>query len=958
MIRSQPLHARWHHALPLLAGMLLFACGDSEQEQPEFDVSPDIPPSVETWQLVAEELPQAVLSISGSSADDVWVVGARGEEGPLVANYDGSQWEHVASPSDVDLWWVHVEREDEVYIGGGQGTVLELVDGELVRMNTPGLRQDTVYGVWADGEGGIWAVGGAGNRDGFIWYFDGQLWQTIALPPDVPETEGGEPVGMFKVWGNTDGTIWVAGGEGTLLRGNATTPFERIPLTTTDTLFTVHGSGDEVVAVGGNTAGVCVSTDGARTRVLSDATTPLLQGVFVDQHSDVWAAGANAQLFQSDARMERLVPVDHELDLSIESLHAVWVDPEGNVWAVGGDVLGSSLSRGAILRLGEPIAELEAQDAPPPPDFECPAELVERGDERSVARRWVEQNLAAIRRDIPRPGVHARNLYHLSAAFYDTWRIWQENYPSLLVTDPDAAEPADFNPEAVDEAISYAAYRVLTHRYGQANGAAQSLTCFDALMRDMGYDPDDDTLAGTSARAIGNRIGQAIVATMAEDGANEADDYQPDSPYVPANPSLRVELPGAAPIDPERWQPLNLAVAITQNGIPSQAGDQSYIGPHWGEVEPFAIERPTPGAPYFDAGPPLTLGEEMKGWVVDLLTRSAQLDAFDGQLVDVSPAGYGNNSLGADDGEGYALNPVTGVPYEEQLVPRGDFGRVLAEYWADGPQSETPPGHWNVVAHEVVDHPEFEQRWMGTGAELNNLHWDILMYLTLNGALHDAAVAAWEAKRDYETSRPITLVRYMGGLGQSSDPELPAFHEDGLPLVEGVIELITEASSAAGQRHEHLAAHIGEVAVYSWPGEPGDPSTEISQIQWIRAVEWMPYQRATFVSPAFPGFVSGHSTFSRAAAEVLTGITGSPWFPGGMGEFVAQQDEYLHFERGPSVDVRLQWAGYYDAADQAGQSRIWGGIHIQPDDFVGRSIGAEVGLDALAFVQSLFPQTP
>lgn len=946
--------SRWYAIVPLIS-LLLWACTETEQEAPEPDVLPDVPPSLDAWQLVAEELPQAALSVSGSSADDVWVVGSRGATGPLLANYNGTGWQHFSSPVDVDLWWVHVEHDNAVYIGGGQGTVLELVDGEFVRMNTPGLRRDTVYGVWADGEGSIWAVGGAGNRDGFIWHFDGQLWQNVALPTDVPETESGEPVGMFKVWGDDDGSIWVAGGGGSLLRGSATTPFERISVETTETLFTVHGNGDEVVAVGGNAAGVCVSVNGPQDRLLSDATTPLLQGVFVEPGSGVWAAGANARLFQSANSAERLTPVEHDLDLAIESLHAVWVDPEGNVWAVGGDVLGSSLSRGAVLRRGEPIAELEAATEPPPPDFECPTELVARGADRSVARRWIEQNLAAIRRDIPRPGVHARNLYHLSAAFYDTWRIWQENYPSLLVADPDAAEPESASPEAVDEAISYAAYRVLTHRYGQANGAAQSLTCFDALMRDMGYDPEDDTLSGTTARAIGNRIGQAIVAATADDGANEASDYQPDSPYVAVNPSLRVELPGAAPIDPERWQPLNLAVAVTQNGIPSEAGDQRYIGPHWGSVEPFAIERPAPDAAYFDAGPPLTLGAEMDAWVVDLLTRSAQLDAFDGAMVDVSPAGYGNNSLGADDGEGYAINPVTGVPYEEQLVPRGDFGRVLAEYWADGPQSETPPGHWNVVAHQVVDDPDFEQRWMGTGTELSDLQWDVLMYLTLNGALHDAAVAAWEAKRTYETSRPITLVRYMGGLGQSTDPELPSYHVDGLPLVEGVIELITEASSAAGQRHEHLAAHLGEVAVYSWPGEPGDPSTEISQIQWIRAVEWMPYQRATFVSPAFPGFVSGHSTFSRAAAEVLTGITGSPWFPGGMGEFVAQQDEYLHFERGPSVDVRLQWARYYDAADQAGQSRIWGGIHIQPDDFVGRSIGSEVGLDALTFVEELLP---
>jgi hypothetical protein len=102
----------------------------------------------------------------------------------------------------------------------------------------------------------------------------------------------------------------------------------------------------------------------------------------------------------------------------------------------------------------------------------------------------------------------------------------------------------------------------------------------------------------------------------------------------------------------------------------------------------------------------------------------------------------------------------------------------------------------------------------------------------------------------------------------------------------------------------------------------------------------------TFVTPAFPGYTSGHSTFSRAAAEVLTRFTGSPYFPGGLGGYFFPANEFLKFERGPSGDVALQWATYYDAADQAGQSRIWGGIHILADDFGGRRMGATIGANA------------
>src|SRR6185436_9601677 len=122
---------------------------------------------------------------------------------------------------------------------------------------------------------------------------------------------------------------------------------------------------------------------------------------------------------------------------------------------------------------------------------------------------------------------------------------------------------------------------------------------------------------------------------------------------------------------------------------------------------------------------------------------------------------------------------------------------------------------------------------------------------------------------------------------------------------------------AAGERHEALAAFVGEIAVNAWPGEPADPTTQASPATWIRAKNWVPYQRKTFVTPAFASYFSGHSTFSRAAAEVLAAMTGSPFFPEGFAEFVAPANAFLKFEAGPTTDVHLQWATYYDAADQA-----------------------------------------
>ena len=232
------------------------------------------------------------------------------------------------------------------------------------------------------------------------------------------------------------------------------------------------------------------------------------------------------------------------------------------------------------------------------------------------------------------------------------------------------------------------------------------------------------------------------------------------------------------------------------------------------------------------------------------------------------------------------------------------------------------------------------------------------MYLTLGGAVHDAAITAWGLKRAHLGPRPITLVRYAAAKGQSSDPQKPAYDPDGLLLEDGYVELITDASSAPGQRHHHLRWWKGQIAVRAWMGEPGDRKNENGPVGWMRGVEWLPYQRRTFVTPAFPGFVSGHSTFSRAAAEVLAVYTGSTFFPGGLAEFSTKAGDYLVFENGPSADWTLQWATYFDAADQAGQSRIYGGIHIRQDDSVGRKLGSQVGVEALAKAKLLFAPVP
>jgi hypothetical protein len=898
-------------------------------------------------------LPSALLGVSGTSASDVWAVGADRGRGPLVLRFDGTRWQPVATQHRGDLWWVHALRPDLAYFGGSEGAILRWRGGTFERAQTPALGKQTVFGVWARDEREVWAVGGALGRDGFLWRSrDGEAFEEVELDPSlVPLRADGERSALLKVWGTPSGEVFVVGDRGTLLHKPADQDrFERIVLATQERLFVVAGTSREVVVAGGTGNGQLLGTDALRGQPwaqLAPAGTPLLQGLALGEDGFGLAVGERATVVLR-ARQSGSPWQASQLPLPrpIESIHSAWYDGISTGFAVGGNVLSGRLNDGMLAVFSERAWPLVELPVPPPPDTSCPVSMQDPAPGGSIARKWNEQLLGAVRRDLPRPGVHARNLFHVSAALWDVWSAYHPSDKPYLVNESRVPALADAELPA---ALSFAAYGILKHRYGRAVGSAVSLACFAAQLQRLGFDPASSADQGNSAVAFGNRVAATYIASFAQDGANEQADYKDTTGYQSPNKPLRVDDTLVDVADLGAFQFLNLSLSVTQNGIPLPGGSQEYIGAQWGRVRPFALERGS-GPLYVDPGPPPgAVSADLGRYALEVLERTSALD--DDTLVDISPAGFGNNSLGADDGRGYAVNPIAGTPYVATRVPRGDFTRVLAEHWADGPQSETPPGHWNTIANRVADTPGFERRWMGGATGLDRLAWDIRMHFTLNGALHDAAIAAWEIKRYFAASRPITIIRGMGTRGQQSSPASPAYSPDGLPLAPGLVEVITEESIQQG-RHAHLAPFKGQVAVYSWLGEPGNRVAQVGRHGWMRAVEWLPYQRRTFVTPAFPGFISGHSTFSRAAAEVLTQITGSAFFPGGFAEYRIPRDTGLTFERGPSVEVRLQWARYYDAADQAGQSRIYGGIHISPDDYAGRRVGDEVGRRAVAHAQT------
>src|SRR5579872_2804193 len=594
----------------------------------------------------------------------------------------------------------------------------------------------------------------------------------------------------------------------------------------------------------------------------------------------------------------------------------------------------------------------------------CSVGVVDRGlSAQSVARAWDEQLLSAFRIDTPNPPVNARNAFHLSVAMYDAWAAYDGVAVGYLYHGKSTSTNV---PAARNEAVSYAAYRLLKERYVYSRSAATTLAALDAKMASLGYDTNNFSFDLSTPEGVGNTVYTNLSAYFINDGALQTNAYQDLPPaqggYAPVNQPLVTGRSGTTVTDPNRWQPLAITNAVDQNGFP-QGPIQKFVGSQWLAVRPFALARIDSTLPWINPGQrPLLNGAgdaQFRNEVVDVITRSSELTPDDGATLDISPGAFGNNSLGMNDGTGYTNNPVTGQPYASNVVKRGDFGRVLAEYWADGPNSETPPGHWNVLANQVSDNPSFVKRFAGTGSALDDLEWDVKVYFTINAALHDAACAAWSLKRYYDGGRPIEWIRYLGESGQSSNPNDASYSTNGLPLIPGLIELVTTNTAQAGGIHAGFP--VGAIAIYAWPGPPSIPSTQHSGAQWMLAYNWMPYQKPTFVTPAFPGYISGHSTFSRAAAEVLAAITGSPFFPGGLATYTAAAGS-LAFEYGPSQTMQLQWGTYFDASDQAGISRLWGGIHVSADDLTGRRVGSQCGQAAWALAQKYFDgsiaQTP
>jgi hypothetical protein len=303
------------------------------------------------WETVHEGLPAALLSVWGTSAEDVWAVGGDTLDGagPMVIHFDGDGWQRVATPqTNGNLWWVFGFEGGPIYAGGDGGVILRSTDGATFEaMLTPGT--ETVFGIWGASPEDVWAVGGASeNMGGFAWRLEGDAWMPeVSVPANVTFEAA-----LWKVYGTASDDAWLVGSNGVSLHWNG------VELMEGDTgvgssLFTVHASEGIYAAVGGLASGIIVEHDGSRwDEVTPDPAPQGLAGVTLGADGHGIAVGTfGTVLSRSD---DGWAVEDLGFPLS-RNLHGSWIDPEGGVWAVGGDTLTPPFIDGILIHEGPSV---------------------------------------------------------------------------------------------------------------------------------------------------------------------------------------------------------------------------------------------------------------------------------------------------------------------------------------------------------------------------------------------------------------------------------------------------------------------------------------------------------------------------------------------------------------------------------------------------------------------------
>lgn len=438
---------------------------------------------------------------------------------------------------------------------------------------------------------------------------------------------------------------------------------------------------------------------------------------------------------------------------------------------------------------------------------------------KNLILEWNNVVLQAIRATKPGPPMAARSLAIVYTAIFDAWAAYDNVAKPLHSTVPrrPAGQRTDNNRRT---AINMAAFRALSDQF------PAEVAAFSNKLVAEGLSPADTSTNLNTPVGVGNVAAGDVLSFRHADNSNQANGYADPTGYVPVNPPTVVAFPTPffEVLNAERWQPLTYY--SPEDELPRTP---SFIAPHWGSVKPFALST---GSEFRPNAPQSILSQ------------------------------------------GFADQARQVVEVQANLTPEQ---KVIAEYWADGPKSELPPGHWALFTGYVVDRDK-----LGLGDSVK-------IFFAVANAILDASIATWEAKRFYDYARPITAIRHL----------------------------------------------FRGKWVRAWGG-PGQGTVT------LRGEAWRPFQTATFPTPPFAEFTSGHSAFSMAAAEVLKRFTNSDRF----GYHYVQTQPLAADPTEDVAGIALRWATFTEAASEAGESRLYGGIHFYEGNVAGLDLGRKVGQKA------------
>ncbi len=217
-----------------------------------------------------------------------------------------------------------------------------------------------------------------------------------------------------------------------------------------------------------------------------------------------------------------------------------------------------------------------------------------------------------------------------------------------------------------------------------------------------------------------------------------------------------------------------------------------------------------------------------------------------------------------------------------------DEQKLIAEFWAGMHEDKFVDSPKDGDPNRTATPPEQccrQARYLSRKYGYKNA-FDIKMFFALSNALLDAGIAAWDCKVFYDYVRPISAIREL---------------------------------------------YRGK-SVEAWGG-PCEGTKNIEGENWI------PY----IPTPPFAEYVSGHSTFSAAAEEVLSCFCDSNKY--GEAVTIPKGGSKIEPDCTPCEEITLEWKTIKEAANEAGMSRLYGGIHFKDGDLEGRKLGNKVGCE-------------